>query len=69
MTKGKSKDYETVVVEVSVYTPTDKHHIYNNISAEDYLEREMSRLEQDGIFIDRFLSGENMRIDEDEEEK
>ena len=61
--------YETVIVEVSVYTPTDKNHIYHNLSAEDYLIQEMSMLEESGVFVDRIIEHEELLRDEDNEEE
>lgn len=64
------ESFQNVIIEVSVYTPTDKEHIYGNtLSAEDYLIQEMSMLEESGVFVDRIIEHEELIRDEDNEEE
>jgi|TARA_R100001230_G_C5676489_1_gene182248 hypothetical protein len=60
MEKRNIDEYQTIIVEVAVYTPKKydtvaQRHVYKNMSAQDYLISEMSTLEESGIYVDRII--------------
>mgnify|MGYP003132740244 CR=1 FL=1 len=64
----ESDKYKTVIVELAVYIDSDDY-IHKGLNAEEIVERELESIENDcGIYIERFINHDELKMFENDEE-